>query len=179
MADSKTRGLACEEPEGPRGPRGHRGHQGHHGDPGETGPTGSTGSTGPTGPGTGATGPTGATGATGPTGATGATGPTSSGLPVIAAAFVDGRNGQPTEGFVTNNGFATYTRAANGQYSLALAGTPPPDDNCVVLCTNLGAPGGSAFIQARVLAGAVLVFLQDTAGVTSDGLFYVAVIDDR
>lgn len=173
MADSKVRGPACEE-EGPRGPRGHRGHRGHPGETGSTGPTGPTGTSG-----TGATGTTGPTGATGPnaaTGPTGATGPSGTGLPVIAAAFVDGRNGQPTEGFVSQQGFASYTRNVNGQYTLVLAGTPPPDDNCVVICTTFGAGGGSAFTQTRVTGGAVLVFGQDTAGVTHDELFYVAVI---
>jgi hypothetical protein len=104
-----------------------------------------------------------------------------SGLPVIAAAFVDGRAAEPTEGFVTSSGFAVggYTRTASGQYSLALAGTPPPDNNCVVLCTSFGAGGGSFFTQARVTGGAVKVFTQDTGGVTNDGLFYVAVLDNR
>ena len=152
-------------PEGPRGcgERGERGHRGH------TGPTGPTGSTGPTG-------------TTGPTGSTGPTGPAAGGSTIIASALVDGQGGSPTEGFITQSGFVpgSYTRITQGQYSLQLAGTPPPADNCIVNVTINSATGGVTIAGAAVLAGGIVrvgLFFQPLQQ-TLDGRFYVTVTND-
>ncbi len=164
---------------GRRGKRGPRGDDGRDGDTGPTGPTGpSNGPTGPTGP-TGSTGPTGPTGSTGPTGFTGstgpsetgptgpvgATGPASSGLPIVAAALV---NGQPAgDGFISNNGFTSYLRTGPGQYQLALAGTPPPDINCVVTATLNVLLTATVNIVTQVAGG--VVFISVYAGAPQPG----------
>jgi hypothetical protein len=171
-----------KESEGDRGPRGHRGHDGHDGHDGSTGPTGptgSTGSTGATGPGvgsTGATGPTGPTGATGVAGATGATGPASLGLPVIAAASVNGNaTTNSSSGFVGPVG-----HPGAGVYQLTLA-SPPPDANIIPLVTTdstsgVGVPLASVaggVVTVRMVAGSNVA-----VGTTSDGAFFIAVLDN-
>ena len=169
MSDMNKRGPDCDDDceSGERGKRGKRGHRGHRGHDGHDGNDGSTGSTGPTGPSDGPTGPTGPTGssATGPTGPGGATGPASSGLPIIAAAQVDG---QPAgDGFLSNNGFASYLRTAPGQYQLTLAGAPPPDINCVVTATLNTLLTATVNVVTGVLGG--IVFVQIYAGAPQPG----------
>ncbi len=84
----------------------------------------------------GESGPRGHRGHRGYEGSTGPTGPAGSGLSIIAAALVNGE--PPGDGFISNEGFSTYTRVGPGQYQLALAGTPPPNINCVVNVTLTG-----------------------------------------
>jgi len=175
MTDISKRTPGCDDD----CERGKRGRRGRDGDDGATGPTGPTGATGAGE--TGATGPTGPTGPTGDTGATGPTGPTSDGIPVIAAALVNGQFNQPTEGFITQKGFTTYTRIAAGQYALQLAGVPPPEDNCIVHVTINSPTGGASIVGAAVLAGGIVrvgLFFQPLQQ-TLDGRFYVTVYDNR
>lgn len=201
MSDMNKRGPAdCEDGEGEhgergeRGERGRRGHRGHRGRDGRDGRDGATGPTGPagSGSGTGFTGPSGpagtpgSTGATGAPGSTGATGPTGSsgsgGAPIIAAALV---NGVPAgDGFVSQRGFSSYTRTSAGQYRLALAGTPPPDANCVVNVTLATALTNTVNVVAGVVGGVVTVLIYAGAPlpnspVFQDARFNVIVTDDR
>jgi hypothetical protein len=160
---------------GERGPRGHRGHRG------ETGPTGSTGPTGPTGPtGTGLTGPTGPTSATGPTGPTGSvgpigpTGPAVSGIPVIAAAFCNGFGGS----YFSSKGFGPFNKLGTGSYVLPLAGSPPPDINCVASFTN-NSPTSSPLAVATQVSGGSVTITVTSGGVPVDTNFYVIVVNDQ
>jgi hypothetical protein len=173
MADiSKQAGTKDDDDSeyGARGRRGHRGHAGHDGQTGPVGPTGPSGPTGSTGAASTITGPTGATGLTG---STGATGPASSGPPIIAAAFVDGVAGSPTEGFISNFGFTAYAHPSQGHYSLTLA-SPPADDNCIVSLTNF-------VIEGVLVTGGVLNItnFDDQLQIFRDaGLFYVIVVNN-
>jgi Collagen triple helix repeat (20 copies) len=149
------------EREGLRGPRGERGERGHRGHDGSTGPTGSTG---PSGSATS-------------TGATGPTGPAGLGSPIIAAARVNGNLGG---GFFSNKGFASITRNSAGNYSLPLAGTPPPDNNAIVNVTINTAFSTSVVAAAFVSGGVVQVqLLAEPGGGGIDGNFYVTVTDNR
>ena len=172
MADMNKRGASdcddCDDCEsGERGERGKRGHRGHRGHDGHDGHDGTTGPTGPTG-----------SSATGPTGPAGATGPASSGTPIIAAALV---NGQPAgDGFVSNKGFASYVRTGPGQWQLALAGTPPPDANCIVNVTLDTLLSNEVNVVAGVVVGVVGIFIYTPTGtVFRDARFYVTVTDNR
>lgn len=100
---------------------------------------------------------------------------------MIAAALVNGQVGQPNEGFITQKGFTTYTRLAAGQYALQLAGTPPPEDNCIVNVTINSPTGGGSITGAAVLVGGIVrvgLFFQPLQQ-TLDGRFYVTVVDNR
>jgi hypothetical protein len=156
MADIKK--VAGSDGEhGERGPRGPRGERGKHGERGDRGPTGSTG-------------PTGA----GSTGPTGATGPANSGGSVIASAFADGVNGD----FFTSKGFGTFTKNSTGNYSLPLAGSPPPDENCVVNVTLSTEFSNAVNIVAGVSSGVVNVLVFSPPGTAADSRFYVTVVND-
>jgi hypothetical protein len=130
--------------------RGPRGPRGHEGREGPTGPTGpaSTGSTGSTGP--------------------------AGDQSVIASAFADGINGD----FFTSKGFGAFTKNSTGSYSLPLAGSPPPDENCVVNVT-LGTVFSNAVnVVAGVSSGKVNVFVFSPPGTPADSRFYVTVVND-
>ena len=189
MSDMNKRGPDdCEDGEGgedgERGERGRRGHRGHRGRDGHDGAIGSTGPTGIASAATDTTGPTGSTGPTGPTGSIGPTGPLSEGggIPIVAAALVEGR--QPGDGFLSNRGFLSYTRTGPGQYQLALAGTPPPDANCVVNVTLFTLLTNTVNLTGGVLGGVVFVSIyggNPLPGnpVFQDARFNVIVTDDR
>jgi len=156
MSDiSKRGGSDCDE--GERGRRGPRGHDG------------ATGPTGPAGTATGTTGPTGASSEGG-------------GAPIIATALVDGR--PPGDGFITSRGFGPYNRVGPGQYQLTLAGTPPPDTNCVVNVTLNTALSDTVNVVAGVSGGVVTVLIYagipiPSSPVFQDARFNVIVTDDR
>lgn len=188
MSDMNKRGPDdCEDGEGERGERGkrgkrgHRGHDGHDGHDGATGPTGAAGTA--TGS-TGSTGPTGPTGSSGTAGTTGPTGPANAGggAPIIASALVKGQ--PPGDGFVTSRGFLSYTRIGSGDYRLTLAGTPPPDNNCVVNVTLATLLTNTVNVVASVGGG--VVFVRIYGGnplpgnpVFTDADFNIIVTDDR
>lgn len=158
MADIQRRVSGCDDDCDGEGERGHRGPRGHRGHDGATGPTG----------------PTGATGLTGSTGPTGATGP--GGLPIIAAAFVNGGNGA----FFSNRGFSASSHPATGLYLLDIASPPANNDNSVVNVTLVSEFTLPVLIQAFLgLPGQVNVRIYDP--VTGDGFnggFYIAVTDN-
>ena len=172
MADSSKRGPDCDN-DCERGERGERGKRGQRGRDGKDGRDGSTGPTGFTG----FTGPAGFTGFTGPTGPASPSGT----APIIAAALVNGQ--PPGDGFVSSSGFTSYTRTGPGQYELVLAGTPPPDINCIVNVTlffNGAVAPVNATVAGGVLGGIVIVAISDAAGTGFvDAVFNVIVTDNR
>ena len=116
----------------------------------------------------------------------GPTGPASEGggIPIIAAAFVEGR--PPGDGFISSRGFGflSYTRISAGQYRLALPIVRPPDINCVVNVTLSDALGATVNVVASVSGGVVSVLIYGGAPlpgnpVFMDARFYVIVTDDR
>ena len=114
------------------------------------------------------TGPTGPTGSTGPTGPTGPTG-TGARIPVIAAAFVETLVSTPPV-FLSNKGFVSVTMPTTGDYFLRLAGTPPPDANCVVEVSALVANNGGFIPEVNVVRAHqknVLVVLPRNHGVAA------------
>lgn len=94
-------------------------------------------------------------------------------------------NGQPAgDGFLSNNGFTTYLRTGPGQYQLALAGTPPPDVNCVVAVTLNSLPTATLNVAAGVAAGVVFVSIyagapQPGNPVFQDARFNVVVTNNQ
>lgn len=102
---------------------------------------------------------------------------------VIAAAQCDGQ--VVGGGFITQRGFSGFVHAGTGEYSLTLAGNPPPDNNCIVNVT-LFNQGGLATLDvavnvtAKVSGGVVEVFIYNPvpspAGVNSN--FYVTVTNN-
>jgi len=153
MADLTPHFLDCDDD--CEGERGKRGKRGHRGHRGHDGHDGATGATGPTGP--------------------------SDGSPIIAAALVNGV--PPGDGFLSSSGFTTYTRTGLGQYELVLAGTPPPDINCIVNVTlffNGAVAPVNATVAGGVLGGIVFVIISDASGIGFlDSPFNVIVTDNR
>ncbi len=85
-------------------------------------------------------------------------------------------------GFITQRGFTTFTRNSPGDYSLVLAGTPPPDNNCVVNVTLRTLFSVPVVFRAIVAAGVVRVQFFNTATGQqgfADADFNVIVTDDR
>lgn len=79
-------------------------------------------------------------------------------------------------GFITNQGFSAFVRNSDGNYSLTLAGSPPPDDNCIV---NVTSNSGLFVVLATVTAGVVAVFTAaPTTGTLTDCNFYITVVDN-
>lgn len=94
-------------------------------------------------------------------------------------------NGQPAgDGFISQRGFSSYTRTGPGQYQLALAGTPPPDANCVVNVTLNTLLSATVNLVGGMLGGVVFVSIyagspQPSSPVFQDARFNVIVTDDR
>jgi hypothetical protein len=168
MADTDDNADDCE-----RGKRGKRGERGSAGPTGLTGSIGSTGPTGPTGSISTATGPTGPTGPHSGTGATGPTGPGSS--PIIAAAIYNGA----TATIISQKGFGAFVKISTGIYEISIAGTPPPNANCVVNCTTTDA---FQSFESVVAVGVVHIEIFNQMGQTAvhaDTTIHVTVMDDR
>lgn len=131
-----------------RGGRGRRGHRGHRGHDGATGPTGPTGLTGPT-----------------------------SFPPIVAAANI---NSDGT--FIEQTGFASVSRPLVGQYVLTLSAPllPIPGDNGLVIQLTLSnSVGGqiSYLFDPPASAGIIRVFTFDGAGVPTNKIFSITVIN--
>jgi hypothetical protein len=90
----------------------------------------------------------------------------------IAMAVVDGEGA----GFLSNFGFASFTRNAVGDYSLTLAGVSPEDVNCVVQVTPRTLFGVAVTYSASVSGGVVRVqFFNVTGGAAIGAIFNVTV----
>lgn len=97
--------------------------------------------------------------------------PTSPNGPHPASALVK------SNAYVTSKGFSGgLGHSATGRYQLTLAGTPPPDNNCipvVTLATNFSV---AVSVSVTVASGVVDVFISsEPGGAGIDGDFYVSV----
>lgn len=115
-------------------------------------------------------GPRGPRGHEGPRGPTGSAGD----QPIIASAFADGVNGV----FFTSKGFGAFTKNSTGNYTLPLAGSPPPDINCVVNVTLSTEFANAANVVVGVASGKVNVLVFSPPGTPADSRFYVTVVND-
>lgn len=172
-----------------RGPRGERGHRGPTGATGSTGSTGAasttTGPTGPLGPTGSSSTTTGPIGSTGSTGSAGPTGPTGAGNTILAAALVDGSAPPFGPSFISDVGFLSVIRNSAGNYSLQLAGVPPPADDLIVNATIYPGPHTTEFIlppEVSVTGSIVNVQLtgysSGSVGPPTDGAFYITVLNN-
>jgi hypothetical protein len=99
---------------------------------------------------------------------------------VIAAANCNGQ--AAGSGFIAGHrGFSSFTRNSAGNYSIALDGNPPPDNDCVVLVTPRTAFSVPVAFVGAVSGGVVTVLFNNvgTSGGPIDANFGVAVVDDR
>jgi hypothetical protein len=83
--------------------------------------------------------------------------------------------------FITSKGFGPFNKISTGVYHLPLAGTPPPDDNCIPI-VNLGAPfqDNGLFIGALISGGIVEITIVDNSGgaTPTDAVFTITVANN-